>query len=216
MAVKRKGRRVLILLVMLALMAGAAFWAFRHVGRWLVAPDSLQHARVIVVLSGKTPFRAMEAAEIYRQGWAPEVWLLQDKTNEAQETFAKLGISHPSEQEYDVQVLQRLGVPGAAIRIVSPPSSNTVSEITLIAGELRRQGGDKVILVTSPVHTRRAKAIWRMVVGVYPQAIVRFDSFEPCDLEHWWRTTQDMQDVEHEVLGLIDAHLGFAVRASSI
>ena len=55
-----------------------------------------------------------------------------------------------------------------------------------------------------------------MVVGVYPQAIVRFDSFEPCDLEHWWRTTQDMQDVEHEVLGLIDAHLGFAVRASSI
>jgi hypothetical protein len=32
------------------------------------------------------------------------------------------------------------------------------------------------------------------------------------DLEHWWRTTQNIQDVEHEVLGLIDACMGFAVR----
>ncbi|MGO8788314.1 MAG: YdcF family protein [Terriglobia bacterium] len=206
------GQRLLMILVVLALLAGAAFWALRNVGRWLVDPDPLQHARAIVVLSGKTPFRAMEAAQIYRQNWAPEVWLLRDETADADATFAKLGIPHPSEQEYDRMVLERLGVPQKAIRILEPATSNTVSEIVRIADELRQRGGDTVILVTSPVHTRRSKFIWHMVVGNFPHAVLRSDSSEPCDPDHWWRSTGDIQDVEHEVLGLIDARLGFVAK----
>ena len=114
---------------MLALMAGAAFWTFRNVGRWLVAPDALQHARAIVVLSGRIPFRAMEAAEIYRQGWAPEVWLFQDEPEEADEAFARPGTRDLSDQEYNQHVLERLGVPKAAIRVLEPPNTNAVSEV---------------------------------------------------------------------------------------
>jgi len=211
-AFKRLGRRLLTLVVILALMAGAALWAFRYAGRWLVAPDALQHARAIVVLSGQVPYRAMEAADLYRQGWAPEVWLLRDQTDDADETFAKLGISHPSEQDYDQKVLERLGVPKEAIRILEPPTTNTVSEIRLIADELRRQGEDKAILVTSPLHTRRSKLIWRLAVGDHPQALLRLASAEPTDPDHWWRATGDIQDVTHEVLGLIDARLGFVAK----
>jgi uncharacterized SAM-binding protein YcdF (DUF218 family) len=212
MTLKRLGRNLLIVLVVLAALAGTAFWAFRNLGRWLVAPDALQHARAIVVLGGNAPFRAMEAAEIYRQGWASEVWLLRDETNEADETFTRLGIPHPSEQEYDQQVLERLAIPKAAIRILDPPTTNTVSEITLIADELRRKGGDKAILVTSPLHTRRVKTIWHLVVGDHPQAILRYDTLEPSDPDHWWRATGDIQDVGHEVLGLINARLGFVAK----
>lgn len=212
MSVKSIGRRLLVLLVMLALIGGGVIWAFRDVGRWLVDPDPVERARAIVVLSGRSPFRAMEAAAIYRQGWAPEVWLLQDETDDADEAFAKLGIPHPSEQEYDRQVLEKLGVPKEATRILEPPTTNTVSEIRLIADELRRQGGDKAILVTSPVHTRRSKVIWHIVVGDHPQAVLRYDSFEAADPKHWWRTTHDIQDVEHEILGLINARLGFVAK----
>jgi uncharacterized SAM-binding protein YcdF (DUF218 family) len=169
MTVKRVGRRLLVLLVILALIAWAALWAVRNVGRWLVAPDALQHARAIVVLSGKLPFRAMEAADLYRQGWAPEVWLLRDEADDVDETFARLGISHPSELDYDQKVLERLGVPKEAIRILEPPTTNTVSEIRLIADEVRRQGGDKAILVTSPVQIRRVKVLWHIVAGDHPR-----------------------------------------------
>jgi uncharacterized SAM-binding protein YcdF (DUF218 family) len=212
MTFEHKSRRLLILLIGFALLAGVATWSFRKLGRWLVDPDALQHARVIVILSGYTPFRAMEAANLYRQGWAPEVWLLRDQSNEADEAFAKLGIPYPSEQDYDQQVLERLGVPKEAIRILDPPTSNTVSEVRLIAGELRREGGDKAIVVTSPLHTRRAKAIWRIVVGDHPQAILRYDTSEPCDPDHWWRATQDVEAVAHEVLGLINTYLGFVAK----
>lgn len=207
--VKPLGQRLLMAVAVLALLAGAAFWAFRKVGRWLVVEDSLERARAIVVLSGLLPYRAMEAAEIYRRGWAPEVWLFKDDPRGAEKAFARLGIHHISEQEYDQQVLERLGVPETAIRILDPPATNTASEAALIAGELRHQGGDCVILVTSPLHTRRAKAIWQRAVGNYPRAIFRYDSSEPSDPDHWWRATQDVEAVVHELLGLINAHLGF-------
>ena len=209
LAFKRLGRRLLILLALLVVMISTAAWAFRRVGRWLVRPDGLDRARAIVVLSGTVPYRAMEAAEIYRQGWAPEVWLLRDETDDADATFVKLGVLHYSEQDYDQKVLERLGVPKDAIRILEPPTTNTVSEIRLVAAELRRQGGVSVILVTSPVHTRRSKFIWHLVVGDHPQAILRMASSEPFDPDHWWHSTRGIQDVEHELLGLIDARLGF-------
>jgi uncharacterized SAM-binding protein YcdF (DUF218 family) len=212
MTVKRIGRRLLILLVVLALMCGAAFWAFRNVGRWLVRPDPLQPARAVVVLSGRTPFRALEAAEIYKQGWAPEIWLLRDLPDEGEREFARLGVHYIPEEDYNQQVLEKLGVPAKAIRPLGPPTTNTANEAEQIAVELRRLGGDKVILVTSPVHTRRLKAIWRLVVGDHPQAIVRDSPAEPSDPDHWWRTTGDVQAVVHELLGLVNAWLGFVVK----
>ena len=212
MTIKRVGRHLLIVLVILAFLTGTSFWVFRNVGRWLVVDDTLEPARAIVVLSGLTPYRAMEAAGIYRQGWAGEVWLFKDDPRGVDEAFSRLGIHHMSEEEYDQQVLERLGVPTAAIRIMEPPATNTENEFELLREELRQQGGEKVILVTSPVHTRRVKAIWRRVVGSRPQAIVRHDTSEPTDPAHWWRSTSDVQDVFHEILGLINTSLGLVVK----
>jgi len=213
MTIKQVGRHVLIVMFVLAFLVGTAFWAFRNVGRWLVVEDALQPARIIVVLSGITPYRAIEAAQIYRQGWAPEVWLFEDDPRGADDAFASLGIHRTTEEEYDRQVLERLGVPTAAIRILEPPTTNTENEFELLREELRQKGGEKVILVTSPFHTRRVKAVWRRVVGTRPQAIVRHDTSEPSDPAHWWRSTSDVQDVFHEILGLINTSLGFVVRA---
>jgi uncharacterized SAM-binding protein YcdF (DUF218 family) len=205
-------RRFLVFLVAVIAVALVGCWAFRHVGRWLVRPDELQHARAIVVLSGVTPYRAMEAAKIYHEGWAPEVWLLKDEETGEDVAFAKLGIRHPDEQFYDEAVLENLNVPRQAIHILEPPTTNTLSEIYRIADELRKQDADRVILVTSPFHTRRCKQIWHKVVGERPQVILRLASEEPSDPDHWWRETQEVQDVTHEVLGLINVRIGFAVK----
>jgi uncharacterized SAM-binding protein YcdF (DUF218 family) len=211
-SIKRIGLRPLIFLAVLLILAGAGCWSFRRVGRWLVVEDPLERARAIVVLSGLLPYRAMASAEIYRQGWASEVWLFRDAPRGADEAFARLGIHHPTEEEYDHQVLERLGVPNEAIRVLEPPATNTLSETMLVAMELRRQGGDRVILVTSPLHTRRTKAIWRRVAGDHPRAIVRFDFSEPSDPDHWWRATQDVEAVVHELLGLVNTKLGFVAK----
>jgi hypothetical protein len=62
------------------------------------------------------------------------------------------------------------------------------------------------------VHTRRSRAIWRAEVGNHPHAIVRHDASEPGDPLQWWRATTDVQDVVHEILGLINSYMGFVVK----
>jgi len=47
---------------------------FPRVGRWLVVEDPLDKAQAIVVLSGRIPMRAKEAARLYKAAYAPQIW----------------------------------------------------------------------------------------------------------------------------------------------
>jgi hypothetical protein len=57
----------------LALAMIAFMWMVLFgVGRWLVVEDPLEKPYAIIVLSGRMPHRAIEAACLYRQGYAPK------------------------------------------------------------------------------------------------------------------------------------------------
>jgi hypothetical protein len=130
-----------------------------------VVADQLEPARAIVVLSGRVPFRAMEAASIYRAGWAPEVWLTTEARTPEEVALDRLGIQVISGEAYNRAVLERLGVPARAIRVLSGDVWNTVDEVRLVARELGAGGADRVILVTSKTHSRRVRATWSAVAG---------------------------------------------------
>jgi len=113
---------------------------------------------------------------------------------------------------YNREVLERLGVPSGALRLLSDSVQNTVEETQLIARELRANGADKVILVTSKTHSRRVRATWSSITGASPRAIVRYAVEEPYRPESWWRNTRDALDVSREVFGLMNVWAGFPVQ----
>lgn len=127
--------------------------------------------------------------------------------------LARLGIDRSPEHEYSRQVLQRLGVPGQAIRLIDGQTQNTVDEVRAIAKELKISGGDRVILITSKYHARRVKFIWHAVVGDRPAAIVRYTPDDPFQPDRWWRNTQDAMSVSREWFGLLNAWAGFPVKS---
>lgn len=90
---------------------------------------ALDPARSIAVLSSRVPFRAKEAAEIYREGWAPGVRLLNDQRDVADEACASTGIHHITLQEYDRMVLEGLGIPMGAVRNLETPTTSTLSNL---------------------------------------------------------------------------------------
>jgi uncharacterized SAM-binding protein YcdF (DUF218 family) len=194
----------------LLLLLAVALGGLAHLGHWLVVEDPLAPSRAIVVLSGRMPYRAMEAAGIYRQGFAPEVWLTH--VEGATKIMAQLGIRYTSEEDYDRAVLERLGVPPQSIRVLAGPTVNTEDEVRTISQELRRVGGERVILVTSMPHTRRVRTIWKVLVGARSEAIVRYTRADPFDASHWWRNTQDALAVIRETFGLLNAWAGFPLR----
>ena len=61
------------------------------------------------------------------------------------------------EYEYSRQVLERLGVPANAIRVLDGHIQNTAAEVRTVAEALKMQNGDRAILVTSKMHSRRVK-----------------------------------------------------------
>jgi len=208
----RTSRRVLALVVILAVSVAFLAIGVNKLGYWLVVADPLDEARAIVVLSGHLPFRAMEAASIYKGGWAPEVWLTRVSRPVKESALARLGIRVPREEMYNRQVLEQLGVPGQKVRLLSNGVQNTLREIQLIAQELKHTGGEQVILVTSKVHTRRVRATWRAVVGDSLLAIVRYPAEDPYNPDRWWRQTRDALSVSRELFGLMNVWAGFPLR----
>lgn len=205
-------RRMLVLLLVLVLAGTLVPMGIRGLGRWLVVTDPLDHARAIVVLGGHVPFRAMEAASIYRQGWASEVWLTGGPRSAEEAAMARLGLQVQREDMYNRAVLERLGVPYEAIRMLPGDNRNTVDEVQRAARELGAIGGDRVIFVTSKPHTRRVRAIWRALVGNRLHAVVRYATEDPYDSSRWWRHTGDTLAVSREIFALMNVWVGFPLQ----
>lgn len=183
---------------------------FLGVGRWLVREDAVAKSSAIVVLSGGMPERALEAAKIYREGHAPEVWLTQP--SEPKRTMAALGVPFDGEEENNRRVLLHEGVPEKAIRVLSPGIVNTADEIAVIADSMKNAKSTTVIVVTSKAHTRRVKALWNHLEPGKEQIIVRAAATDSFDAAHWWRSTHDALDVVREVLGLMNVWAGLPLK----
>ncbi len=206
----RRRRRGIFVLAILALLVVVGVLVFRNVGHWLVREDALCKADVIVVLSGGLPSRAEAAASVYKSGDAPAVWV--SRPEGPQEEMAALGIDFVGEEEYNREILMQQGVPESAIRIFPDTIVNTQDEVVEISRDMRREGKHSVIIVTSPQHTRRVKALWRKLVGDDPRVIVRAAWGDPFDADHWWRTTADVSAVARESMGLLNVWAGLPVK----
>jgi uncharacterized SAM-binding protein YcdF (DUF218 family) len=187
--------------------------AFRGVGRWLVREDSLAPGDAIVVLSGSMPYRAEEAAKVYQMGYAHEVWVSRPES--AASELSKMGIPYMGEEDYNREVLLRGGVPEGAIHIFPNAIVDTEQEVEEVASAMQQQNKSRIIVVTSPQHTRRVRALWRQIAGRDAILIVRAAHEDPFDADHWWRNTSDALAVTREILGLLNVWAGLPVRPHS-
>ena len=205
-----KKRRWLVPGGILIALAALGTLVFFTIGSWLVVQDPLAHADAIVVLSGRLPERALEAARLYHAGYAEQVWVSQPVS--PAEELKTMHIFFLGEDFYNEKVLMAQGVPADSIRVLSHATSNTEEEVHEISETLHQDNFHHVILVTSKPHTRRVRTIWRKLVGSDPSMIIRFTTDDPYDGAHWWRHTPDALDVVREILGLFNAWAGFPSR----
>jgi uncharacterized SAM-binding protein YcdF (DUF218 family) len=204
--------RIFAVLGALALLALSAALVFvLGVGHWLVKEDSLQKANAIAVLSGNFPARALEAASLYRHGYAGEIWLTHPAAQT--EALAELGIRYPGEAEFNYQLLRRQGVPAKAIHILDSPIANTSDELDVISGTLQQKKNASVIVVTNKAHTRRVHELWDRYDSARGLAIVHGIANDDFDPSAWWRRTEDTHQVIHELLGMINVWAGLPMKS---
>ena len=175
----------------------------------------MKSAGAIVVFGGEVSFRATEAARIYHKGLAPRVWLTQGAVHDDDLELARLGINRTPEYRYSEQVLERLGVPSAAIQILPQPVQNTAEEVRRIAQAAAAADMRTLILVTSKYHTRRVRILWQALTPGKIRAIVRYSN-DPFDPLHWWRRTDNAMAASREFFGIANAWLGFPIKSEGL
>lgn len=132
---RRRLIKLLAVLVAVLLLAGLAAWMFPE---QVLTVDSGPVKADVLVVAGGFPDRAAYAAELFKQGEAPKILVTgygDDVSNE--------------------HTLERHGVPKADI-ILESKSRTTRQNAEFSIPLLRQMGAQKVIIVTSWYHSRRA------------------------------------------------------------
>jgi uncharacterized SAM-binding protein YcdF (DUF218 family) len=183
-------RRLIIGVVVLIAAAVGLVPSAPSLATYLIVARPLAHADAMLVLSGSAVYneRAFQAAELYKQGVSPRIFLTDDGVragwSESQQTnpryvdLAKFG-------------LVASGVPADAITILPGNADGTESEARILADEVERDHLSSVLIVTSAYHSRRA--LWtfdRIFAGkdvAVGMAHAPLGDLNPTPT-NWWRT----------------------------
>lgn len=181
--------------------------ALRLIGRALVVEDALAPADAIVVMAGGIPTREATAAGLHRRGWAPVVVLSNDFTPDRVRELIALGVRRLDYQGESRLALEKYGVPPDAIVALSVPVKTTEAELRLVAEAARARGWRRIILVTSPEHSRRVKLVWTREASVGIEGLVALVKEDDFPGDGWWRKRRQAEAVLHEYLGLAAIYL---------
>ncbi|MGH2453326.1 MAG: YdcF family protein [bacterium] len=161
-------------------------------GRFLIVADPLEHADVIVVLSGgQADERVRQAAVLFKGGLAPLILLSGGES--------LMGISVPDLLRRQARAH---GVPASAL-LYEVSSTSTADQARFLRPLLEDRGVRRAIVVTSSYHTRRTRLLFRRTFAGSPVDIrvspVQQDLFRP---EEWWTRDQDTETVVLEYIKL--------------
>lgn len=150
---KRLGASKSVFFVGLVLSVGLAAGLAAKAGSFLVI-DAPQRADVILVLAGETDRRPQRALDLLAQSYGKRVIL--DVPNDAKlYSFTEIELA----QKYIRDLPQ-----AESLRICPIVGLSTKDEAKDADGCLRREGANRVLIVTSDYHTRRALGIFQRLI----------------------------------------------------
>ena len=171
-------------------------------GGFLVLDDGPAPSEAVVVLStgiGYYP-RLIEAAALFREGYAEKVVINGNRKNEALRELERKGfIPCCAWYENSLRILSLLGVPrDRVITLSAEDAYDTASEAKAVGKELIRAGVTRIIITTSKYHTRRARYIWeRSFPNRFSIRTVGART-DPYSSSGWWREGRQIRWVLSE------------------
>lgn len=196
-------KRFVVPVCLLAILA-AGIVIFLNVGNWLRSGGTPVRSQAIIVLSGP-PMRPYYAAELYRQGYAKEIYVTRPIRELQAKMLDDLGIYFPRTEQMHSEVLQKRGVPAEHIRTIGENCKNTIDEAEAADRVLR--GKDcTVLIVTSPYHVRRSQMVFRSTLR-HCRFQVLGTPYEPFPAR-WWTDQDAARNVILEVAKIVFYQLG--------
>ena len=203
----RRFVRVVALLCLILTLAAVAACPFA--GRYLIVDMPLEKADALVILAGGNTGRWLEAADLYREGYARHLLLSPGYPDPVGDELRAKGITYPSEAQVMRDVYAQLGVPASQVEIMPTGFDNTADEAAGARRIALQRGWNSIIVVSAKYHTRRALyAFQREFEGTGITVQVRGSRHEHPQPDGWWRSRSDLRWVLSETQRLIAYRLG--------
>ncbi len=186
-----KIRLVLLVVLLIALFITLHTIWLPFVAKYLIVNDTLVPADLIIVPSGNEENQRVEyAASLYKKGLAKKILFcgqlaLQKETGI---NLARLYAIFLGVKEEDI--------------ILEEDSATTIENALFIKPIIEANGYRSVILVTHPLHTRRAKIVFRKYLPANVAILASCD-LSSLDIMKWWRNEGLARSVAYEYFSFI-------------
>jgi len=205
--VRRILSRIVAAVIVVLTIAGLAFLPFA--GRYLVREDPLEKSDAIVILAGARVERWLEGVDLYRAGWAPRLVISPGRMEDAEVRIRSMGIRFPSDAELARDAVVQMKVPESAVDMLPGSLDNTAQEAAAVRDLALWRHWQRVIVVTSKYHTRRARfAFVRGLAGSNVQILIRASRYDTAIPDRWWTSRADSRYVASELEKLLAYKLG--------
>ncbi len=175
-----------------------------RLGEYLIVQQPLEKADLIVCMEGKPVELGLAAAEVYKRGFAPEIFIPREEPPDGNEVLKARGVHFPEKSELLIMMLRGLGVPRSACIISDLPIGSVLKEAQLVRDLAEAKGYHALIIVTSPA---QARSTWLIFKHVFRQGDVkiimtpsRYTNFKA---DNWWKTGKYVNEVIIEYHRLI-------------
>src|SRR4030042_5850333 len=192
--------------------------AFFHVpiltglGRYLVIQNPPEKSDLIVCMGGGNIERGLAAADAYKEGLAPNIYISREKLPDGYELLDEKGIEYPEEGDLLKRLLLDLGVPESAIIRGDVEIDNSWDEARLIREEVEKRGFKSIIIITSPTNSRRSWLKFRRVFeGTDIRVLSLPSKYSEFSAEGWWKDRSYLRDVLIEYEKLIYYTLKYGI-----
>lgn len=130
----------------------------------LIVEKPLEHADAIMVLSGSAVYkeRTQKAAELYKQGVAPRIFITDDGEHAGWSRVERTNLPFV---ELEQRELISNGIDPKAITVLPGQVSGTDQEAKSLAEEVTARPVKSVLIVTSAYHTRRALRTFQKILA---------------------------------------------------
>jgi uncharacterized SAM-binding protein YcdF (DUF218 family) len=206
----RQGRRFHVIVAVSAILVLAAgVFGFLGIGRFMAGEDPLDRADAIFVLAGTRAERPLEAADLFRDGYAPRIVVTRAPVEQAVFYVEQRGITVATDFDLTKEILVQLGVPESALIAPARIHDNTAEEAQTLRELAVQRQWRRVIVVTSKYHLRRAGlASRRALRGTDVQLLMRGSRYDASTPARWWTRRSDIRWLVSEVPKLVAYTLG--------
>ena len=161
------------------------------------------------MLGGTRSDRALEAAELYRQGYAPRIVMSSGGREGAELALAARGLHVPTEAEIMRDVMVKdLAIPASAVEVLPEDVDNTAQEAENIRSRVLTRHWTRLIVITGRATTRRAGFAFRRALGRDISVMVWASRYDGYRSARWWTTRADIRTTLAEFPKLVAYWLG--------